>query len=157
MNLGEKLRLILSKYGTVLREMSHHVALRKPAPTKWSAKEILGHLIDSACNNHRRFVIAQEMDDLIFDGYAQEHWVAAQQYQSASWAELIVLWQRYNQHLARVIDLIPSEVLEKKHSLHNLHQVAWKAIPENEPATLHYFIDDYINHMAHHLKQMAVL
>src|SRR4030095_2595683 len=38
----------------------------KPAPGKWSKKEILGHLIDSATNNHQRFVRTQMTEELIF-------------------------------------------------------------------------------------------
>jgi len=137
--------------------MTDRQASLKPAPSKWSAKEILGHLIDSACNNHRRFVIVQQMDNLVFDGYDQVHWVETQQYQSASWQDLIKLWRLYNEHIARIVDLIPPEILGKKHQLHNLHMVAWKTIPENEPVTLYYFIDDYINHTEHHLKQIIAL
>lgn len=157
MNLRNKLLDALDTNLIKLETISDDQASRKPSPGKWSAKEILGHLIDSACNNHRRFVVAQRMDNLIFDGYDQEHWVTAQQYQSASWSDLIELWQRYNRHLARVIDLIPSEIVEKKHPEHNLHQIAWKLIPQSELATLHYFIDDYINHMEHHLMQIVTL
>ncbi len=157
MNLKDKLLGTLEKYVNHLEGLLDAQASQKPTPGKWSAKEILGHLIDSACNNHRRFVIAQRMDNLVFDGYDQEHWVAAQHYQSASWQDLIKLWKQYNDHIARIIDLIPSDLLEKKHQTHNMHMVAWKTIPENEPVTLHYFIDDYINHMEHHLNQIIEL
>ena len=52
----------------------------RPAPGKWSRKEILGHLIDSAVNNQARFVRAQLQDDLVFDGYDQDAWVRVQRY-----------------------------------------------------------------------------
>jgi hypothetical protein len=55
----------------------------KPAPDRWSKKEILGHLIDSAANNHQRFVRAQGTPRLEFPGYEQEFWVATQAYASA--------------------------------------------------------------------------
>jgi len=68
-----------------LREVSETRSEVRPALGEWSAKEILGHLIDSAANNHRRFVEAQSKDDLVFPGYSQKQWVAVQQYQQASW------------------------------------------------------------------------
>jgi hypothetical protein len=55
------------------------------AAGKWSAKQVIGHLIDSASNNHGRFVRAQFKDDLVFEGYDQEQWVDAQNYNAASW------------------------------------------------------------------------
>ena len=68
-------------------------AARRPSPGKWSPKEIIGHLIDSASNNHQRFVRAQLQDDLVFPGYAQDEWVAAQRYQDGPWRELLELWR----------------------------------------------------------------
>jgi len=92
----------------------------QPAPGEWSAKEILGHLIDSAANNHRRFVEAQWRDDLEFPGYDQERWVAIQRYRQRPWAELIGLWKAYNLHLAHVVSSIPQETLERPRSKHSL-------------------------------------
>lgn len=73
------------------------------APEKWSAKELLGHLIDSAANNHHRFVLAQLSDDLVFPRYDQEKWVETQRYQQESWPLLIQLWKAYNLHLLHVM------------------------------------------------------
>ena len=118
------------------------------AEGKWSRKEILGHLIDSACNNHRRFVIAQGREDLIFEGYDQEHWVRTQRYRQESWKNLVQLWHAYNRHLVWVIDGIPeSELL-------NAHQIAWKIKAKEGPVSLGYLVDDYIDHMEHHLRQI---
>ncbi|MBP7689532.1 MAG: hypothetical protein KA765_16570, partial [Thermoflexales bacterium] len=63
---------------------------------QWSAKQILGHLIDSAANNHQRFVRAQFTTDLIFQGYAQEDWLRVQYYVDEPWAAMIDFWQLYN-------------------------------------------------------------
>lgn len=78
---------------------------------KWSRKEILGHLIDSASVNHQRIVRALFSDDLIFLGYKQDDWVKAQNYESASWNLLLDLWKTYNLHILHVIDNIPANVL----------------------------------------------
>ena len=121
---------------------------------KWSKKEILGHLIDSASNNHQRFVRAQFKDDLIFPGYDQDEWVRVQDYQSANWHSLLELWKDFNFHIIHLINRIPAEQLTKKRIKHNLHQIASVEIPESEPATLEYFIKDYYGHLRHHLKQI---
>src|SRR5260370_33872279 len=69
----------------------------------WSSKQIIGHLIDSATNNHARFVLGQLKDDLIFPGYDQNRWVEIQHYQQASWPQLVELWRAYNLHLWHVM------------------------------------------------------
>src|SRR5205085_10291681 len=75
-----------------LEAIGDELSARRPEPGKWSAKELIGHLIDSAINNHNRFVRAQLKDDLMFEGYEQDDWVRVQHYQDASWRELIALW-----------------------------------------------------------------
>src|SRR5688572_33079531 len=86
--------------------------LARPAPDQWNAREVLGHLIDSACNNHRRFVLGQSADIEKFDGYDGEQWVARQRPGEESWQDLVTLWSAYNRHLAHVIACAPPETLE---------------------------------------------
>src|SRR3954469_8466982 len=78
-------------------------------PNRWSAKQIIGHLIDSAANNHQRFVRAQFKDDLVFPGYEQDRWVSVQHYREAPWSELIALWEHFNLHIARVMEIVPND------------------------------------------------
>jgi hypothetical protein len=75
----------------------------RPMEGGWSAQQIVGHLIDSAANNHQRFVRAQFTDHLDFPGYEQEQWVLAQRYESEPWPRLLDLWLAYNRHLAHVV------------------------------------------------------
>ena len=121
---------------------------------KWSPKEVIGHLIDSASNNHQRFVRAQFTDELIFAGYEQEGWVRVQNYQGETWPELVQLWKLYNQHILHLVSHIPEETRTKLRSKHNLHQIASDAIRENEAVTLDFFIRDYLDHMKKHLEQI---
>jgi len=137
-----------------LRRIPEEAAARRPNPGAWSAKEVLGHLIDSASNNHQRFVRAPDQKDLVFPGYEQERWVQIQDYQHAPWESLIVLWQAYNEHLARVMAAIPAEVRLREHRRHNLDQRAWRPVPPDQPATLDYFMADYVGHLKHHLAQI---
>lgn len=151
---AEELRAIVLAAGARLREMSPELAALPPAPGKWCPAEIIGHLVDSASNNHQRFVRARFRPDLRFDGYDQDTWVAAQGYQSAPWSELLDLWVSFNLHLARVMEGTPPEVLEALRSDHNLHQLAWELVPEDQPATLAHFMRDYVGHLKHHLAQI---
>jgi hypothetical protein len=124
------------------------------AEGKWSPKEIIGHLIDSASNNHQRFVRAQFTDDLVFAGYEQEGWVRVQHYQNEDWAELVQLWRLYNQHILHLMSLVPEETRMKLRYKHNLHQIASDSLSENEPVTLDWFMRDYVEHMKKHLRQI---
>ncbi|MBT8219489.1 MAG: hypothetical protein KJP00_06680, partial [Bacteroidia bacterium] len=110
--------------------------------------------IDSACNNHRRFMIVQFRDDMLFRGYAQDQWVEYQDYQNADWIHLVDLWVAYNRHIIRVINNIPRGILYRENDRHNLHLVAFRPVPQEERVTLSYFIDDYIEHIKHHLRQI---
>lgn len=137
-----------------LLAMDDEASARRPAPGKWSPREIIGHLIDSASNNHQRFVRAQFQDHLTFAGYDQDAWVARQRYQDAPWRELVALWSAFNRHLARVMASVPEAVRTKPFARHNLDELAWKPIPASQPATLDYFMADYVGHLKHHLRQI---
>ncbi|HEY6119410.1 MAG TPA: DinB family protein [Pyrinomonadaceae bacterium] len=121
---------------------------------KWSAKEIIGHLIDSAANNHGRFVRAQLGDDLVFPGYKQNEWVAVQKYNEEPWAQLVSLWRYYNLHLSHVISATRGDLRGSQRRSHNLHEIAFRAIAEDQPATLEYLMRDYLVHLQHHLDQI---
>lgn len=121
---------------------------------QWSAKQVLGHLIDSAANNHGRFVRAQFTDDLVLPGYEQEKWVEAQAYDEASWPALLELWRAYNLHLAHVVAGIPETTLTRLRSPHSLDQIAWQPVSPSEPASLEYLIRDYLGHLKDHLSQL---
>ena len=126
----------------------------RPAPGKWSPREIIGHLIDSASNNHQRFVRTRERDDLVVDGYEQDEWVAGQRYQDAPWAELVLLWLTYNHHLARVMAVTPAADRDRARREHNLHLRAFRPVPADHAVTLGYFMNDYVDHLEHHLAQV---
>ena len=128
---------------------------KTPAPGKWSPKEVIGHLVDSATNNTARFVRASLGAPLVFDGYDQDAWVKAGSYEGADWADLVALWRLQNEHLARVLEGIPEDVLDREHHPHALHRIAWRLVSEDKPATLRYFVDDYVGHLRHHLRSLS--
>ncbi len=122
----------------------------------WSSKQIIiiGHLIDSAANNHARFVLAQLKDDLLFAGYEQDGWVRVQQYQKAPWPQLVELWRAYNLHLLHVMSCGPPEKLMNQCTQHSLQKIAFETVSESEPVTLQYLMKDYVVHLKHHLSQI---
>ena len=141
--IAESLTKAIENARPRLESISDRVAAIKTNPEKWSAKEIIGHLIDSAANNHQRFVRAQAGATALQPyRYAQNHWVGVQQYQTADWQTLISLWYFYNAHLAHVIAHLQPEFLENQLDV-------W-----DEPATLRFVAEDYVRHLKHHLNQI---
>lgn len=148
------LQSTVSRAAGYLRMLSEQDAGEPIAPGKWSRRQIIGHLIDSASNNHQRFVRAQFQDHLEFVGYQQDDWVAVQRYQTAPWTELVDLWELFNLHLARVIDAVPDGIRTRSCSRHNLDAVAWEQPSADATVTLAFFMRDYLNHLKYHLRQI---
>ena len=128
---------------------------RAPADGKWSPREVIGHLVDSAANNHQRFVRGQLQDDLVFLGYAQEDWVRIQDYAHAPWEDLVALWRLYNRHLARVMELAPAARRLEPRAKYNIQEIGFAA-PVEATATLDGIMLDYVEHLLHHLRQLGV-
>jgi hypothetical protein len=141
--LAKELQLIVSDMEPKLKLMDADEVVLKPYPEKWSKKEILGHLIDSAANNHQRLVRSQYEDVNNFPVYAQNEWVQIQKYDEIDWQSLVGFWTDYNMHLARLIDNFPSQ---SESVLCN--------VGKNEPVTLKIVVEDYIRHLRHHLEDI---
>lgn len=119
----------------------------QPAPQGgWCAREIVGHLIDSACNNHRRFVIGRDAPPIVFQGYNQDDWVQRQRYAQVPFRDLVALWSAYNRHLAHVIAATPAEAFSNSADG-----------PDGDVVTLGFLIEDYVVHLRHHLDQIGEL
>jgi hypothetical protein len=109
----------------------------------WTRRQVLGHMIDSAVNNHQRFVRAALDGSYTGPFYAQEGWVAAHGYDEMPWPTLLGWWQTYHEMLKAVVERIPADRLE-----------APCRVGSNEPVTLRFLIEDYIAHQQHHLAQI---
>ena len=127
-----------------LIELAEADAAAKPDPAVWSKKELLGHLIDSAANNHQRFVRAQQANPYDGQRYEQEFWVSSQSYASESWPDLVNLWLLYNRHLLHVLKAMPKEVLPHVCRIGDYPQM-----------TLEEVAIDYVHHMQGHLKDLV--
>lgn len=151
---AEDLRQTIRRAAEKLKAIADDEAGRPLAPGKWSAKQIIGHLIDSASNNHQRFVRAQLQNHLRFQGYHQDDWVSVQHYDREDWHCLIALWKSFNEHISHVMENVPREIALRTQTEHNLDEIAWEIVPHGKPVTLGYMMRDYIGHLKHHLRQI---
>ncbi len=143
-DVAERLRKVIADYRQKFDQVEFRKWNEKVSLTQWSYKQILGHLIDSASNNHQRFVRAQYTDELISPKYAQDDWVTLQNYHHQNVQQLINLWFVYNMQLAWVIENIHHQKLETP-----------CLIGDNGPVALKFLIEDYIAHMVHHLEEIV--
>ena len=128
-----------------LRSLPKETIEARPNPGDWSVKEIVGHLVDSASNNHQRFVRLQVADGLVFPDYSQDNdsWVSIQSYQGAHWDNLLDLWRYVNLHLAHVIRTVNEKCIDH----------IW-VVDEDKSITLGELMIDYLRHLNDHLKQI---
>lgn len=127
----------------LIAELPEDEFANKPAPGKWSKKEVLGHLIDSATNNHQRFVRAQ-FEDAPCIGYDQNKWNACSRYNQMSTRHLIIFWTAYNRHLLEVVRNIPPA---------DLCKLCDSGDPEKR--SIEWLFIDYVKHLEHHLEQIV--
>jgi hypothetical protein len=137
------LTMLVADASGAFREMGAADWRRTRGDGQWTRLEILGHLIDSAANNHQRFVRAMAHGDLVWPGYDAAAMVAVQQFGTAAPALLIGLWESFNLYLARLIALIPENRL-----------AALCTIGGEGELTLELLVVDYVRHMQHHLRQI---
>jgi hypothetical protein len=136
-------RLIEDEYNLLLALPEERAGVRPGADTTWSPKEELGHLIDSAINNHVRFVCAASQPEFHGASYAQNAWVLAHGYQEMPWLTIVPLWLQYNALLAVVLARIPDEKLQ-----------TLCYVGSGAPVTLKYLAEDYVVHARHHIDHL---
>jgi hypothetical protein len=142
--LSEKLLTLIGDAEPKLRQVNALESTKPILPGGWSRKQVIGHLIDSASNNHQRFVRAALQPSLEFPGYDQDGNVDVQASQGADWALLVTLWAAYNRYLAHVIAHLPASKLETP-----------CRIGSGETVTLRFLAADYLRHLIHHLGQIG--
>jgi len=141
----ESLRALIELLPARLRALATDKVERKPAPEAWSAKEELGHLLDSAANNYQRIVRAQLEEHPAMPSYDGEGWVELQRYQQREWPALIALWVALNEQLLAAMQVAPESARSRT-----------LTIGDSAPLTLQFVFDDYVDHMLHHLQHMGV-
>jgi hypothetical protein len=138
------LEKIIHNYARRLAAVPDAVYAAKPRPDKWSKKEILGHLVDSALNNIRRFIVAQYEDNPTI-GYAQDAWVACSNYQGYPTEDLVALWTLLNRHIVVILRQMSPSAAQRLCSM------------GGQPQSLEWVAADYCNHLLHHLHQILDL
>lgn len=132
-----RLQYLIDTAPALLAEIDDAAFSVKPKSNKWSKKEILGHLIDSATNNHHRFVRTQFEDNPVIL-YDQDAWCTFNHYNDIKGSQIISLWIAYNSQLLELAKRIPEKDLLKKAN----------------GLTLEFLIKDYVSHLEHHLRQI---
>jgi len=139
------MRALLQQLPDRLEKLPENKVSARPAPSKWSPKEELGHLLDSAANNHQRIVRAQLEENPAMPGYEQQLWVDLHGYCQRNWRELIDLWRALNRQLLAAAEAVPDS--------------AWSrtcTVAGSEPLTLKFVFEDYIEHMMHHMRHIGI-
>ncbi len=142
--LSERLAAVLRSAMPWLLTISEAEASVPEREGKWSAKEVIGHLIDSAVNNLGRIIRLQIEAGQSLPGYEQMAWVSLQHYAEREWAQVLALWFALNEHVAWTIGHV-----EKA-------RLANRGVVAGEPLTLGFLIEDYVAHMEHHLRAMRL-
>jgi hypothetical protein len=143
--ITSKLQSIVTDYSQMMKNITEEEFGKKPYPNKWSKKEILGHTIDSAQNNIRRFIVAQ-YETTPFIIYKQDDWVAISNYQHAAVRDMIELWSLLNKHICNILNNTNPEA-------------AMRNCETNDGAinTIEWLARDYVKHLLHHLHQVLEL
>lgn len=144
----ESLAIFRSAIRTVpdaLLRISAETAETPRSEGKWSPKQELGHLLDSAANNHQRIVRAQLEDKPAMPGYEGDRWVALHHYQSRDWAELVDIWKSLNRQLLAAVEMAKDSGLDRVCT-----------IGSSGPLTVGFIFDDYVEHMVHHLEHIGI-
>ena len=141
---ASEIESLIEAWRAKLHELDAASVHAKPTPDRWSISEVVGHLVDSACNNHQRFVRAQHLSELVFPKYEQNEWVSAANYQQGNWGSLVELWYHYNRLIAMLIRNMQESRLSTPCT-----------ITPNETRTLGYLVTDYLDHMKHHFAKIA--
>jgi hypothetical protein len=138
-----ELQTIIATFSQRIAEIPEADFSVKPNPAKWSKKEVLGHLIDSAENNLRRFICGQYEISPPKIKYEQNFWVTVNQYQTTSSKDVIENWRLINLKICRVLQQMPSENYSKTCDF-----------GEGKFLTIEWLAIDYVKHLKHHLNQI---
>jgi hypothetical protein len=141
--IASELEGLISQFYPRLNQLEEENAIHKPLPDKWSKKELIGHMIDSAQNNIRRFIVAQ-YEDRPKIVYNQDKWVEINNYQEHSVTDLVTLWNLLNKQICTILKNTGPDTSNRQAISEAPHSIEWLA-------------EDYIKHLKHHLHQVLEL
>ena len=135
-------RTMIHLFYEFLVHLPREIVVKRISPNTWTVKEAVGHLIDSAANNHQRFIRLQEGNLETFPNYKNDSWVAIQEYNNYPWNRLVEFWREYNMFLLHVIDNVEKRDLKNKWALHEKN------------LSLECLINDYFIHLEGHVEKI---
>lgn len=136
---------VVDEFEKKISALSENEFAAKPLANKWSKKEVLGHLIDSAQNNLRRFIVGQYESNPPKITYEQDFWVNANGYQQMKAADVVAMWRIINHRIAAVLTNM---------SQANYSKTADTGKEKSDLHTLEWLAADYVKHLKHHLNQI---
>jgi hypothetical protein len=144
-SVAAELKSVVEEYAKKFSKLSDQEFSAKPLPNKWSRKEVIGHLIDSAQNNLRRFIVGQYESTPPKITYEQDFWVNANGYQQMSVTDVIALWKLINERIVAVLTNMPEK---------NYNRNADTGKMAVQLHTLEFLAEDYVKHLKHHINQV---
>ena len=138
-----ELQNIIETYTSLLQKINEPALRAKPLPGKWSKIEELGHLIDSAQSNIRRFIVAQ-YEDQPHIVYQQDEWVTISNYQNYPFTDLVEFWVLINRHVCVILKNTAPEKARRLVMTQSIRSIEWLAA-------------DYNKHLLHHLHHLLEL
>ena len=142
-NVVNELNSAVNAFYQKYKDLDNEISSKRPAADTWTPKEIIGHLIDSASNNHQRFVRLQIVDELTFPGYGKDNskWLEIQKYNEMNFSDIMLLWKQYNVLIGHIIKVADESKLENR----------W-INSEGDKKALRDLMTDYLRHLKDHLK-----
>jgi hypothetical protein len=140
-NVYNELELVVNAFYKKYKDLDNKNTSKRLSADKWTLKEIIGHLIDSASNNHQRFVRLQIVDELIFPGYGKDNskWLEIEKYNELNFSDIMLLWKQYNVLLGNIIKEVDESKLENR----------W-INSEGDKKALRDLMIDYVRHLKDH-------
>ena len=142
-NVNNELNQAVNAFYQKYKDLDSEITSKRIGADNWTLKEIIGHLIDSASNNHQRFVRLQIVDELVFPGYGEDNskWLEIQKYNEMNFSDIMLLWKQYNVLLGNIIRNVDDNKLNNY----------WKK-PDGDKKTLKDLMTDYVRHLKDHLQ-----
>ena len=142
-DVSRDLEAIVNDFYQKYKDLTDVITSRSPGNDEWNLKEIVGHLVDSACNNHQRFVRLQIVDELVFPDYGSDNsrWIRIAGYNELKFKDILLLWKQYNIVIGNIIKKVDSDKLDN----------CW--VLNGNRVTLKFLMTDYLRHVRDHVKQ----
>lgn len=140
---AEQLLKMVRAFYQKYKSLPEEITKIRLSDDRWSLREIVGHLIDSASNNHQRFIRMQLERECSFPDYNKDEWLQTSFYNGIDFKELLRMLKSYNQLIAHLIAQVSEMTFD------HIWNKPWD---QKEPEiTLKDLIEHYIHHFQLHI------